>query len=87
MSSSKERPDQVIVVAGIETKLLTVSVIPLRFTVITNAVQRGKGRSQIGTEARIRATRCRSPMITRFRSEGFDPAACKGLAMTTIGED
>ena len=76
MSSSKERPDQVIVVAGIETKLLTVSAIPLRFTVITNAVQRGKGRSQVGTKARITATRCRSSMMTQFcRKDLIQPPA------------
>ena len=76
MSSSKERPDQVIVAERIEAKVLAVTVIPLSVIVITNAAQRGKGRSQIGTEARIRATRCRSSMITQFcRKDLIQPPA------------
>ena len=76
MSSSKERPDQVIVAEVIETKVLTVTVIPLSFMVITNAAQCGKGRSQVGTKARITATRCRSSMMTQFcRKDLIQPPA------------
>ena len=53
MLSSEERPEQVIVVEGIEVNLPTVTGIPLGFVVnelITNAVKYGKGRITVSLE-------------------------------------
>jgi two-component sensor histidine kinase len=49
MSMSQERPDQFVVVDGIELRLPTVTAIPLGLIVnelITNAIKHGQGRSR-----------------------------------------
>jgi two-component system, sensor histidine kinase PdtaS len=70
MLPSEERPEQVIVVEGIEIKLPTVTGIPLGFIVnelITNAAKYGNGRITSGwNQMSERATRFRSPMTARF---------------------
>ena len=88
MLSSEERPEQVIVVEGIEVKLPTVTGIPLGFVVnelITNAVKYGKGRITVRLE--------RNPGKGYALSvsndgvglpEGFNPATTKGLGMVII---
>ena len=88
MLSSEERPEQVIVVEGIEIKLPTVTAIPLGFIVnelITNAAKYGKGRITVRLEPNpgkgyALSVSNEGPVLP----EGFDPAACKGLGMKII---
>jgi two-component system, sensor histidine kinase PdtaS len=88
MVSSEERPEQVIVVEGIEIELPAVSAIPLSFIVnelITNAAKYGNGRIAVRLEPNPGKGYALSvsndgPALP----EGFDPAACKGLGMSII---
>ena len=53
MSMSQERPDQFVVVDGIELRLPTVTAIPLGLIVnelITNAIKHGQGRITVKLE-------------------------------------
>jgi two-component sensor histidine kinase len=88
MLSSEEPLERVIVVEGIETKLPSVTAIPLGFIVnelITNAAKYGKGRITIRLERNSRMGYALSvcndgPSL----SEGFDPAVGKGMGMRII---
>jgi two-component sensor histidine kinase len=88
MLSSEARPEQAIVVEGIEINLPTVTGIPLGFIVselITNAAKYGKGRITVRLEANPEKGYALSvsndgPVLP----EGFDPAACNGLGMRII---
>jgi two-component sensor histidine kinase len=81
-------PDQVIVVEGIEIKLLTATAVPLSFIaneLITNAAKYGEGRITVGLEAIPGSGYALSvsndgPVLP----EGFVPATSKGLGMTIV---
>jgi two-component system, sensor histidine kinase PdtaS len=88
MLSSQERPEQVIVVEGIEIKLPAATAIPLSFIVnelITNAVKYGHGRITIRLEPNP-GNGCALSVSNDGPAlpEGFDPAASKGLGMKII---
>jgi two-component system, sensor histidine kinase PdtaS len=88
MLFSKERPEQGIVVDGIEVTLPSTTGIPLGFIVnelITNAAKYGKGRILL----RLDPDPGRGYALSVSNDgptlpEGFDPAACKGLGMRII---
>jgi two-component sensor histidine kinase len=88
MSMSKERPDQLIVVEGIEVRLPTVTGIPLSLIVnelVTNAIKHGKGRITVKLE--LQSERGYALSVCNDGSvlpEGFDPAACDGLGMNLV---
>lgn len=88
MLSSAERPEQVIVVEGVEINLPTATAIPLGFIVnelITNAAKYGEGRIVVRLEPNPGGGYALSvsndgPALP----EGFDPTACTGLGMRII---
>ena len=81
-------PDQVMVVEGIEIKLLTATAIPLSFIaneLITNAAKYGEGRITVGLEAipgsgYALSVSNEGPVLP----EGFLPATSKGLGMPIV---
>lgn len=85
---SDERPDETIVVNGIDIDLPTIVGIPLGFIVnelVTNAAKYGKGRITVGLEAvpgkgYALSVSNDGPVLP----EGFDPMACKGMGMRII---
>ena len=87
MSMSEERPDQHIVVEGIELKLPTATGIPLGLIaneLVTNAIKHGKGRitvklAQSGEGYALSVCNDGSAL-----PQGFDPAACTGLGMNLV---
>lgn len=87
MSMSEQRPDQLIVVEGIETRLPTTTGTPLSLIVnelVTNAIKHGKGRitvrlTQSGEGYALSVCNEGSTL-----PEGFDPAACSGLGMSLV---
>jgi len=88
MLSSEERPEEVIVAAGVEIELPTATGIPLGFIVnelITNAAKYGNGRVTVRLEPNPEKGYALSvsndgPVLP----EEFDPAACNGLGMRII---
>jgi len=88
MLSLDERPEEAIVVEGIETRLPTVTAIPLSFIVhelLTNAAKYGKGRITVRLEPNpgegyALSVSSEGPVLP----EGFERAARKGLGMTII---
>ncbi len=88
MLSSEQPPEMVIVVEGIETKLPSVTAIPLGFIaneLITNAAKYGKGQIKVRLERNLGKGYVLSvsndgPSLP----EGFDPAASKGMGMRII---
>ena len=88
MLRSKERPEQAIVVEGIEIRLPTITAIPLGFIVnelITNATKYGKGPITVRLEPN--PTKGYSLSVTNdgpILPEGFDPNASKGLGMKIV---
>ena len=88
MLRSKERPEQAIVVEGIEIRLPTITAIPLGFIVnelITNATKYGRG--QITVRLEPNPTRGYALSVTNdgpILPEGFDPNASKGLGMKIV---
>lgn len=88
MSMSEQRPDQSIVVEGIELKLPTTTGIPLSLIVnelVTNAIKHGKGRITVTLEAHpakgYALSVCNDGSAWR---EGFDPVAGTGLGMKLV---
>jgi two-component sensor histidine kinase len=89
MLMSEARPDQSIVVEGIELRLSTVIAIPLGLIVnelVTNAIKHGKGRITVKLEPQSGK---KSYVLSVCNDgsdlpEGFDPAACHGLGMTLV---
>jgi two-component sensor histidine kinase len=88
MSMSEQRPDQFIVVEGIEVKLPTATGVPLSLIVnelVTNAIKHGRGRITVKLEAqageRYALSVCNEGSAL---PEGFDPTACAGLGMTLV---
>ena len=87
MSSSDERPDQVIAVDAIEVSLSTTIGIPLSLIVnelVTNAIKHGGGRITVtlapsGTGHALSVSNAGSCL-----PEGFDPTACNGLGMALV---
>ena len=88
MSMSQERPDQSIVVEGIELNLPTATAIPLGLIVnelVTNAIKHGKGKITVKLEPRSQKSHTLS--ISNKGSdlpEGFDPMASRGLGMSLV---
>jgi two-component sensor histidine kinase len=88
MSMSEQRPDQLIVVEGIEVWLPTTTGIPLSLVVnelVTNAIKHGRGRITVKLEShageRYALSVCNDGSAL---PEGFDPAACTGLGMSLV---
>jgi two-component sensor histidine kinase len=88
MSMSEQRPDQSIVVEGIELELPTTIGIPLSLIVnelVTNAIKHGKGRIAVWLEAHpakgYALSVCNDGSAWR---EGFDPVAGSGLGMKLV---
>jgi two-component sensor histidine kinase len=88
MLSSDERPEQAILVEGIELNLPSAIAIPLSFVVselITNAAKYGKGRIVVSLDSF--AGKGHALSVSNDGSglpKGFDPAAGKGLGMRII---
>lgn len=88
MSMSEQRPDQHIVVQGIDIRLPTSTGIPLGLIVnelVTNAIKHGRG--QITVKLNRQPARGYALSVANDGStlpEGFDPAACSGLGMTLV---
>jgi two-component system, sensor histidine kinase PdtaS len=88
MLSSDQNPDRAISVEGVEVKLPSATAIPLGFIVnelITNAAKYGKGLITVRLERNSGSGYALSvandgPALT----EGFDPAAGKGMGMRII---
>jgi two-component sensor histidine kinase len=86
--SPDDHPEQVVVVEGSEIHLPAATAIPLGFIVnelITNAAKHGKGRITVrlgpsADKGYALSVSNDGPAL----SEGFDPAASKGLGMTII---
>jgi two-component sensor histidine kinase len=86
--SSKEHPERVVVVEGIEIELAAVTAIPLGFIaneLTTNAAKYGTGRITVRLEPHPGKGYALSvsnggPSLP----EGFDPAACKGQGMRIV---
>ena len=82
MFFSEERPEQLIVVEGIEIELPTVTSLPLGFIVnelITNAAKYGKGPITVRLERNPeRATRCQSPMMVLFCRKDLIQSPARG---------
>ena len=88
MLTSEMRPEQVIVVEGIEAELPTVIGIPLSLIaneLITNAIKHGEGRIAVKLERQ--AGKGHALSVCNDGSvlpEDFDPGACEGLGMSLI---
>jgi two-component sensor histidine kinase len=88
MSMSQERPDQFIVVEGVELRLPTATAIPLGLIaneLVTNAIKHGKGEITVKLEPGSRKSYALSicnkgPELP----EGFDPMASRGLGMSLV---
>jgi two-component system, sensor histidine kinase PdtaS len=89
MSMSEERPNQDIIVEGVEMSLQTVTAIPLGLIaneLVTNALKHGEGRITVKLEPHVRKGYALSvcnkggPALPA----GFDPAACDGLGMNLV---
>jgi two-component system, sensor histidine kinase PdtaS len=88
MSMSQDRPDQVIVVDGIELRLPTGTAIPLGLIVnelVTNAIKHGKGEIAVKLEPHSRKGHALSVCNKGSAlPEGFDPMASRGLGMSLV---
>ncbi len=88
MLTSEMRPDQVIVVEGIEVQLPTVMGIPLSLIaneLITNAVKHGEGQITVKLERQSEKGHALSVRNDgSVLPEGFDPEACEGLGMSLV---
>jgi two-component sensor histidine kinase len=88
MSMSEQRPDQHIVVEGVDVRLPTTAGIPLGLIVnelVTNAIKHGRG--QITVKLQRQPAKGYALSVANDGStlpEGFDPAACSGLGMTLV---
>jgi two-component system, sensor histidine kinase PdtaS len=88
MSMSQERPDQFVVVDGIDLRLPSVTAIPLGLIVnelVTNAIKHGQGEITVKLEPDSRKGHALS--ICNKGSdlpEGFDPMASSGLGMSLV---
>ncbi len=88
MLMSEMRPDQLIVVEGIEAELPTVVGIPLGLIaneLITNAVKHGEGRIAVKLERQSKKGHALSVCNDgSVLPEGFDPETCEGLGMSLV---
>ncbi len=88
MLISEMRPDQIIVVEGVEAQLPTVIGIPLSLIaneLITNAVKHGEGQITVKLEGRSKKGHALSVCNDgSILPEGFDPDACQGLGMSLV---
>ncbi len=88
MSMSDQRPDQHIVVEGIDVRLPTTTGIPLSLIVnelVTNAIKHGRRR--ITVQLKLQPAKGYALSVANEGSTlpaGFDPAACSGLGMTLV---
>jgi two-component sensor histidine kinase len=88
MSMSEQRPDQRVIVEGIELRLPTPTAIPLSLIVnelVTNAIKHGRG--QITVKLERQPAKGYALSVGNDGSSlpaGFDPAACSGLGMTLV---
>lgn len=88
MSMSEQRPDQHIVVEGIDVRLSTAIGIPLSLIVnelVTNAIKHGRGK--ITVKLKQQPSKGYALSVANDGSTlpaGFDPAACSSLGMTLV---
>jgi two-component sensor histidine kinase len=86
--SSEWSPERTVVVDAIEIELPSATAIPLGFIVselITNAAKYGKGRIAVSLKADLTVGYALSVSNDgQNLSDGFDPAAAKGLGMRIV---
>ena len=87
MSMSEQRPDQLIVVEGIELRLPTETGMPLSLVVnelVTNAIKHGKGRITVKLARSGEGYALSVCNEGSTLPEGFDPTASGGLGMNLV---